>query len=134
MRPKDHDFLVRESLWLSIEHGLGKFSKYRCPEYSRILILENVSGEAHSSMLLGFSEEKSARLRQAVDYIIVFESSNGRMAAGSVWKEKERFYATMPVPYDRRFNNEHGNWVPLVAAEYEKEQTNDLPRSKLRGI
>lgn len=113
-RPKNQEDLACQSLWLSISHGLGKFSKYKRLAYDTILALEDISGEVHSSMLLEIErdDEKQTLISNLVDYIIVFASHENRMIVADVWKEKHSRYS--PVPFNRRFEKTEGKWTPLV--------------------
>lgn len=112
-RPKNQENLSCQSLWLSISHGLGKFSKYKRLAYDTVLALEDISGEVHPSMLLEIErdDEKQTVISNLVDYIIVFESHENRMIVANVWKEKHSRYS--PVPFNRRFENTKGKWAPL---------------------
>jgi hypothetical protein len=111
-RPTDQKDLTRQRLWLSISHGLGKFSKYKQLGYDTVLALEDISGEVYPSMLIEIenNEEKRALLSSLVDYLIVFESHESRMIVGNVWKEKHLRYN--PVPFNRRFGKTGGKWTP----------------------
>ena len=112
-RPKNQEDLAWQSLWLSISHGLGKFSKYKRLHYDTVLALEDISGEVHPSMLLEIerTDEKQTLISNLVDYIIVFASHENRMIVANVWKEKHSRYS--PVPFNRRFENTEGKWTPL---------------------
>ena len=110
--PKNQKELVDQSLWLSIDHGIGKFPKYKKIGYDTVLLLENISGRVHSSMLLDLENDlqKHAMISALIDYVIVLTSNEDRMIVGNVWKEKQQRYD--PVPYNRRFRNENGKWIP----------------------
>jgi hypothetical protein len=109
--PKDQKALGPQSLWLSIEHGLGKFAKYRDMGYASILVLENISGRVHPSMLVELAKDPHRKiLIDLVDYLVVFASNENRMIVGNVWKEKQVLYD--PVPFTRRFKQIEGKWTP----------------------
>jgi hypothetical protein len=110
--PMNQKELVDQSLWLSIQHGLGKFPKYKRNDYDTVLLLENISGQIHHSMLLDLENDlqKHAMISALVDYIIVLTSNNDQMIVGNIWKEKQVRYD--PVPYNRRFRNEDSKWIP----------------------
>jgi hypothetical protein len=112
-RPSDQKNLALESLWFAIEHGLGKFSKYKESGHDTVLALQDISGEVHPSMLIEIEtdNEKRALITGLVDYIFVFASVEDRMVVGNVWKERELRYD--PSPFNRRFVNEKGKWSPM---------------------
>jgi hypothetical protein len=111
--PKNQKGLAKESLWFAIEHGLGKFSKYKWLGYLTLLILENISGAIHPSMLLELEEDlvQKKLVSTLVDYIIVFASNEQRMIVGNIWKENKIRHS--PVPYNKRFGNREGKWIPI---------------------
>jgi len=113
-RLKNQKDFACQSLWLSISHGLGKFSKYKRLLYDTVLALEDISGEVNTSMLLEIerADEKQTLIGNLIDYIIVFASHENRMIVANVWKEKHSRYS--PVPFNRRFENTKGKWTPLV--------------------
>jgi hypothetical protein len=110
--PRNQKELVNQSLWLSIEHGVGKFPKYKKSGHDTVLLLENISGRVHSSMLLDLENDpqKHAVISALIDYIVVLTSNNDKMIVGNVWKEKQKRYD--PVPYNRKFRIENWKWIP----------------------
>jgi hypothetical protein len=110
--PKDQKDLVAQSLWLSIEHGIGKFLKYKQQGYDCVLALENISGIAHPSTLVEIAKDSQKRsFIELIDFVIVFASNDDRMIVGNVWKERQTLYD--PVPFNRRFHKVGGKWSPL---------------------
>jgi hypothetical protein len=108
--PKNQKALGSQSLWLSIEHGLGKFAKYRDMGYTSLLVLENISGRVHPSMLVDLAKDPHKNtLIGLVDYVIEFVSNENRMIVGNVWKEKRVLHD--PVPFNRRFMQLEGKWT-----------------------
>ena len=110
--PRNKEELVDQSLWYSIDHGLGKFPKYKQQGYDSVLILENISGAVHPSMLLDIENDPQRRalISALIDYIIVLVSIDDSMIVGNVWKEKLLRHS--PVPFNRRFKNIDGKWIP----------------------
>lgn len=112
-RPNNKESLAEKSLWFAIEHGLGKFSKYKDDGFETLLCLQDISGEVHPSMLIKIENDRArkALITGLVDYLIVFASVDDRMVVGNVWKEHDLHYD--PSPFTRRFQNEKGVWSPL---------------------
>ena len=112
-RPNDQESLAEKSLWFAIEHGLDKFSKYKDDGYETLLCLQDISGEVHPSMLIKIENdrERKALITGLIDYLIVFASVDDIMVVGNVWKEHDLLYN--PSPFNRRFQNEKGVWLPL---------------------
>ena len=112
-RPNNQEDLAKESLWFSIEHGLGKFSKYKRLGYDTVLSLEDISGAIRSSMLLEIDTDiqRKALISTLVDYLIVFASNEDKMIVANVWKEKQLRYNY--IPFNRRFDRREGKWFPL---------------------
>lgn len=112
-RPHDQESLAKESLWLAIEHGLGKFAKYKEDGFDTLLCLQDISGEVHPSMLIEIENdrEKEVLITALVDYVIVFAAVEDRMVVGNVWKERDLCYD--PSPFTRRFHNENAVWRPM---------------------
>jgi len=110
--PKNQKELVADSLWLSVEHGVAKFAKYKQLGYTCVLALENVSGLAHPSLLADFRNDPYKRsMIELIDYVIVFASNEDRMIVGSVWKEKTTVH--VQVPFSRRFHKVQSKWTPF---------------------
>jgi len=112
-RPNNQEDLAKESLWFSIEHGLGKFSQYKRLGYDTVLSLEDISGEIRSSMLLEIEKDlqRKTLISTLVDYLIVFASHEDKMIIANVWKENQLRYNY--IPFNRRFERREGKWCPL---------------------
>lgn len=107
--PKNEKELTEHSLGLAVTHGIRKLAKYKRLGYSTILLLENISGIVHPSMLMTLA--KSIKINDFIDYVIEFVSNQNRMIVSNIWKERDRFYSK--VPYTRRFSRKNGTWTPL---------------------
>lgn len=110
--PKNENNLTVKSLQLAISHGIAKLAKYKELGHKTILVLENISGIVHPSMLITL--EKAMKISNTIDYIIEFVSNRNRMIVSNIWKENETLYSK--VPYSRRFSRKGGNWAPLEAS------------------
>lgn len=110
-RPDNHEELRAESLTVAIDHGIGKFSKYKQLGYDTVLVLEDISGGFHASALQSDDEARTNRMNFLIDYILAFVSYHDRMIVCNVWKERDMWHRE--VPYRRRFENFGGNWTPL---------------------
>jgi hypothetical protein len=105
-----------EDLWRAIEHGLGRFSRYKENGFNTVLSLQDISGELHPSMLIEIENdrEKEILITGLVDYIIVFTSAEDGVMVGNVWKERDLRYD--PPPFTRKFTNQNGAWSPMEEA------------------
>ena len=110
--PKDHKNKASLSLLCSLQHGTGKFTKYRRKGYQTILALEDVSGAIYPSALVALRKDPATRhLVEASDYVVEFASNDDRMIVGNVWKAGETIYD--PPPYNLRFHKIDGKWRPF---------------------
>jgi hypothetical protein len=112
-RTNNQEDPTAEGLWRAIEHGLGRFSRYKENGFRTLLSLQDVPGEIHPSMLIEIENdrEKEILITDLVDYIIVFTSAEDGMMVGNVWKEKDLRYD--PPPFTRRYTNRNGAWSPM---------------------
>jgi hypothetical protein len=109
--PKDQKDKASLSLLRALQHGTGKFAKYRQQGYQTILALEDVSGAIHPSALVALRDDPASRnLVDASDYVVEFASNDDRMIVGNVWKAGETLYD--PPPYNLRFHKVDGKWKP----------------------
>lgn len=114
-KPADADELKRRSVQKAIEHGIGKFRKYKSQQYSTILILEDTSGSYISSRTIAdemLGQYKDA-CKELIDHIIIFVSTDQRMVVGRIWKENKIWYDD--VPYERIYTRRGGSWHSLSA-------------------
>jgi len=97
-RPKGAEELTREQFRRTIRENIPKFIRYKLKRMPTSLLLEDISG-------IFFDTQKRRRdltiwqwflIYIFVDYVIVFHSNNQRMVVGNVWKEKWRWYSTIP--------------------------------------
>jgi hypothetical protein len=112
-RSDDQKNRAVQSLWSAIEHGLNKFSEYKQNRYNTVLCLQDISGEIYPSTLSEIEDdpEKKAPISRLIDYIVVLASVDDRMIVGSVWKEHELRFDL--IPFNRRFDNQNGSWLPM---------------------
>ena len=112
-RTNNQENPAAESLWRAIEHGLGRFSRYKENGFNTLLSLQDISGEIHPSMLIEIENdrEKDVLVTGLVDYIIVFAPIEDGTLVGNVWKEKDLRYD--PSPFTRRFTSRNGAWSPM---------------------
>ena len=109
-QPRNYEDLMTESLWVSIEHGLGKLAKYKRAQSETMLVLEDDSLSFIGSPLQSLNSAQCAIIADNIDYIFCFDSQKDKMIAGHFWKEQKAFYDE--IPSNRRFQEQNGRWKP----------------------
>ena len=102
--PADLTRLQKEAFNKAVQHGLGKFPKYkRNPNesFTTVLLLEDVAGLNHEQIMSRLTTCEIVEIGEYIDYIIVLASFEQKMIAGYVWKEGITWHGL--VPGDRRF-------------------------------
>jgi len=103
-QPKESDKLKRERFRRAIKEKLPKLIKYKLRGITTSLLLEDIGGIFLDSQ----RRRRDLKITQRflififVDYVIILVSNKQRMVVGNVWKEKRRWYST--IPHDRRFS------------------------------
>ena len=101
--PNNCDELTLKSFNKVINEKIGKISKYKFKNYRTVLLLEDISG----SFIHGFSQKNigfinKIKIRLFLDYIIILVSVDDQMIVGNIWKEKRKWYKT--IPFKNRFS------------------------------
>jgi hypothetical protein len=110
--PADKQQLARRSLLSAIEHGIGKFPKYRQLGHKTVLVIEDASGAIYPSTLRSLNDDHQSKgCVDEIDYVVEFASYDDRMIVGMVWKEQGTYYD--PIPYNRRFHMVEKEWEPF---------------------
>ncbi len=103
-QPENGEILQTQRFNRAIRAKLPKLSKYKAEGFKTALLLEDIAGIPLGSTYKGhgmtLKERRAVRAR--IDYIVVFESNNGRMIVGNVLKEKAVWHSF--IPPDRRFS------------------------------
>jgi hypothetical protein len=110
-RPDNQEDLQSQSLNVAVDHGIGKFSKYKQLGYNTVLVFEIISGQFYASALQSIDRARTDQMTSSIDYILAFVSYRDEMIVCNVWKERDMWHRE--VPYSRRFENSGGNWTPL---------------------
>lgn len=116
--PKNREELMLQSLLIAIDHGIGKFIKYKETGCNTLLVLEDISGEFHASLLKseGISDAQRLSLSKFIDYILTFVSLKDEMIVANVWKENDTWYEVTPI--ERRYSQKDGQWTPLLRSSH----------------
>jgi len=103
-QPENQDILQTQRLNRAIGDKLTKLRDYKKRGYKTALLLEAIAAipSTITDRGRGLSSEVRSNVRDAVDYIVVFASNEGRMIVGNVWKETSDWH--LSIPYDRRFS------------------------------
>jgi len=106
-RPDNHDILQAQRLKRAIGDKLPKLRDYKKRGYKTALLLEDIASipSTITKRGRGMSSDERNSVRDAVDYIVIFASNEGRMIVGNVWKELSVWH--LSIPYDRRFSLRH---------------------------
>jgi hypothetical protein len=102
--PADITRFQKEAFDHALQHGLDKFSKYKCnssENFKTILLLEDVTGLRHERIAEELASSERDRIDESVDYIIVLQSLENQMIVGYVWKENQTWHRF--IPGNRRF-------------------------------
>lgn len=103
-QPENQDILQTQRLNRAIGDKLTKLRDYKKRGYKTALLLEAIAAipSTVTERGRGLSSEVRSSVIDAVDYIVVFASNEGRMIVGNVWKEMSDWH--LSIPYDRRFS------------------------------
>lgn len=102
-QPTEAEKLMRERFRRAIKEKLPKLIKYKRKGITTALLLEDIGGNFLDPQRRRKDLKTSQRflIFRFVDYVIILLSNNQRMVVGNVWKEKRRWYST--IPRARRF-------------------------------
>jgi len=103
-QPMEFKKLIRERFRRAIREKLPKLGKYKVKGITTSLLLEDISGALfdYQRRWKDLTIIQRLLIRILVDYLIMLVSSNQKMIAGKVWKEKRHLYSE--IPHDRRFS------------------------------
>jgi len=103
-QPMEVEKRKRERFRLAIKQKLPKLIKYKLKRITTSLLLEDIGGIFlnHQRRRTDLTITQRFLIFLLVDYVIILVSNNQRMVVGNVWKEKRRWYST--IPYDRKFS------------------------------
>ncbi len=103
-QPENQEILQTKRLNRAFGDKLPKLRDYKKRGYKTAFLLEAIAAipSTITERGRGISSEERSSIRDAVDYIIVFASNEGRMIVGNVWKENSVWHSS--IPDDRRFS------------------------------
>lgn len=103
-QPENQGILQAQRLNRAIGDKIPKLRDYKKRGFKTALLLEAIAAIPSTIIQTGhgMSSEERSRVRNTVDYIVVFASNKGRMIVGNVWKEKSVWH--LSIPDDRRFS------------------------------
>ncbi len=89
-QPENQEILQTKRLNRALGDKLPRLRDYKKRGYKTALLLEAIAAipSTITERGRGISSEERSSIRDAVDYIVVFASNEGRMIVGNVWKEK----------------------------------------------
>jgi len=107
-QPTDLKTLQKDRFDIAIQHALKKLRKYKIKRkrFTTVLLLEDIAGVKYEQVRKQLTFFERVLIYLFVNYIVVLASHDDRMIVGNVWKENYTWHSF--IPYDRRFDNFHG--------------------------
>ena len=96
--PTDGDTLKRERFRKAIQEKIPKLYRYKLKGHATALLLEDISGALRdpNRCRKDLTIKQRFMIHVFIDYLVILASNENRMIVGEVWKEKRRWYRTIP--------------------------------------